>query len=235
MKKSVAIITARGGSKRIPRKNIRLFHGKPIISYPIEAALASGCFELVMVSTDDEEIANISRACGAEVPFFRSSENSSDAATTAAVLREVVQCFDKVGLTFDLICSIVPTSPFLTPEKLRAGRKLLEASSGFDSVATVTRFSYPIQRAFRIEGQCLKFMWPENEFVSSSSLEPTYHDAGQFYWLRREDFLQSGKVFGNNCAAIPLDESEVQDIDHEEDWKVAEIKFEAMLKNRIKS
>lgn len=221
---SVAIITARGGSKRIPRKNIKPFLGKPIIAYSIAAALEAGCFDEVMVSTDDEEIAGVARECGAQVPFLRSPKASDDFASTADVLAEVLAEYRKRGRDFDLGCCIYPTAPFVTAERLEAASRLLE-ESGADTLVPVVRFGFPIQRALGIDGGRLRLLWPEHRDTRSQDLPPAYHDCGQFYLFRVARFLETRALVGENTVPMELPESEVQDIDTEEDWKVAELKY----------
>lgn len=224
MIKNVAIITARGGSKRIPRKNIKDFLGKPIIAYSIFAAIESGCFEEVMVSTDDHEIADVARNFGAEIPFLRSDETSNDFATTADVLFEVLNDYNRMGKSFDYACCIYPTAPFVTPEKLKQGNELL-LNTGSESVFPVARFGYPIQRAVQIENNHLSMIWPEHMNSRSQDLQPAYHDTGQFYWFAVAPFMRSKKLFTDHSAPIIVPETEVQDIDNEDDWKIAEMKY----------
>lgn len=220
----VAIITARGGSKRIPRKNIKSFLGKPIIAYSICAAIESGCFDEVMVSTDDQEIAKVAESFGAKIPFIRSIETSDDFATTADVLVEVIKKYDRLGKKYDHACCIYPTAPFVTPEKLRQGNELL-LQTGADSVLPVVKFGYPILRALQIENNCLSMIWPEHMNTRSQDLKPAYHDAGQFYWFLVSRFMKTRKLFSDYSVPIIVNESEVQDIDNEEDWKIAEMKY----------
>ena len=177
--RTAAIITARGGSKRIPRKNIREFCGKPILAYSIEAALRAGVFDTVMVSTDDREIAGIAEKYGAQVPFFRSERTSNDFAVTSQVLAEVLEEYEKLGEHFDSVCCIYPTAPFLTPDRLRAAMELLEQTKA-DSVLPVVRFGFPPQRGVVLEDGYLRFRWPEHRNARSQDLEPFYHDVGQF-------------------------------------------------------
>lgn len=221
----VAIIIARGGSKRIPRKNIKPFLGKPIIDYSIIAAQNAGCFDEIMVSTDDTEIAETAKNAGAVVPFMRSVATSDDFSTTADVIMEVLAQYKAVGKTFDYCCCIYPTAPFVTSEKLKqAFDKLVE--SGADSVFPVTRFGYPILRSLKINEEGLVQMnWPEYLNSRSQDLPAAYHDAGQFYFLNTEGFLNKKKLFTDFSVPIVVPESEVQDIDNEEDWKIAEIKY----------
>lgn len=222
--KSIAMITARGGSKRIPRKNIKPFLGKPIIEYSIEAALKSGCFDEVMVSTDDEEIADIARKAGAKVPFLRSAETSNDFATTSDVILEVLQQYEKQGQTFDYCCCIYPTAPFVTAKKLQDAMERLTGSDA-DGLVPVVNFSYPPQRAFVIEEEQLIFKYPEFMNSRSQDLPKHYHDVGQFYLLRTSSFLESHKLFGGKVLPLVVSELEVQDIDNETDWQLAEIKY----------
>lgn len=222
--KALALITARGGSKRIPRKNIKDFNGKPIIAYSIEAALASGVFDEVMVSTDDEEIAEISKSYGAQVPFLRSEETSNDYATTSDVINEVIREYEKRGRKFDILTCIYPTAPFITAEKLRKAVEDLEKSDA-DSLIPVVRFSYPPQRAMEIQDGRLVFRQPENMKARSQDLTPHYHDAGQFYVTRTESFLRTNNLLTGSIIPLELSELEVQDIDNEVDWKLAELKY----------
>lgn len=222
--KSLALITARGGSKRIPRKNIKDFNGKPIIAYSIEAALQSGVFDEVMVSTDDEEIAEIARRYGANVPFLRSEKTSNDFATTADVINEVIEEYDKRGQKFDLLTCIYPTAPFITADKLKKAVEDLKASDA-DTLIPVVRFSYPPQRAMEIVDGMLVFRQPENLSKRSQDLEPHYHDAGQFYVTRTESFLKTNSLLVGKILPLELSELEVQDIDNEVDWKLAELKY----------
>ncbi len=222
--KSLAIITARGGSKRIPRKNIKLFLGQPIINYSIRAALESGCFDEVMVSTDDQEIALIAQAAGAKLPFLRSAEASSDTATTAEVLLEVVSKYKELGQEFDLVCGIYPTAPFVTADKLHQAQQLL-INSGADSVLPVVRFSFPIQRALKITDNRLTMFWPENQDTRSQDLESAYHDCGQFYFLTSNSLVTQKKCYTESMVPLEISELEVQDIDNEVDWQLAELKY----------
>jgi pseudaminic acid cytidylyltransferase len=224
----IAIITARGGSKRIPKKNIKKFLGFPIIKYSIDAALNSDCFTEVMVSTDDPEIANIALSLGAKVPFLRSAGTSNDFATTADVITEVLNEYKKSGETFDYCCCIYPTAPFVTAEKLKCAFESL-CASGADSVVPVVRFSFPILRSFKIEDGLVKMNWPEYTNSRSQDLPPAFHDCGQFYFLRVNKFLQNKEIFTSFTLPIEMPESEVQDIDNQEDWKVAEIKYTFLL------
>ena len=225
---AVAIITARGGSKRIPRKNIRPFLGRPIIAYSIEAALGSNLFDEVMVSTDDDEIAAIAVELGAVVPFRRSAELSDDYATTADVLGEVLGEYRDRGRSFNYACCIYPTAPFVTAEKLRlAFAKLRDL--GAEIVLPVARFGFPIWRAFRMDDGRLSYIWPEHALKRSQDLSSAFQDAGQFYFFATEPFLASGQLIGPNTVGLETDELEVQDIDNEQDWQLAELKYRLSL------
>jgi pseudaminic acid cytidylyltransferase len=225
--KAIAIITARGGSKRIPKKNIRDFCGKPILAYSIEAALQAGVFDTVMVSTDSEEIARVALAYGAEVPFYRSEKTSGDYATTNDVLLEVLAEYEKRGKTFDLTCCIYPTAPFVTGRKLRNAVEQLSASDA-DTILGVVPFSFPPQRAMVVREGRLVFEYPEYLDTRSQDLVPHYHDAGQFSIMKTERYLVNRKVLLGKILPLVLDEMEVQDIDNETDWEIAEIKYRMM-------
>ena len=227
--KAIAIIPARGGSKRIPKKNIKSFLGKPIISYPIEAALKSKLFNEIMVSTDDEEIAEISKMLGASVPFLRSTKNSDDFATTVDVLLEVIEEYKKRGKVFNYVCCIYPTTPFISPEKLNHSFKFLIEKKA-ESLIPIVRFSYPIQRALRIKNDSLQYIYPENRNKRSQELELTFQDAGQFYWIKTDVLINQSSLVTDNSIAYEISELEVQDIDSETDWKIAEIKYQILNK-----
>ena len=225
--KTLAMITARGGSKRIPRKNIKEFNGKPIMAYSIEAAIQSGAFDEVMVSTDDEEIAEIARKYGASVPFMRSEKTANDFATTVDVIDEVIREYHGLGKDFDLFACIYPTAPFITSDKLKEAVEKLSASDA-DSLIPVVRFSYPPQRAMEIHEGRLVFRQPENLTKRSQDLEPHYHDAGQFYVVRTESFLKNKGIMVGQILPMEPSELEVQDIDNEVDWKLAEMKYKLL-------
>lgn len=229
-KKRIAIITARGGSKRIPKKNIRSFCGKPILTYSIRAALEADIFDRVMVSTDSEEIAQIALEAGAEVPFMRSDATSGDYATTAEVLLEVLGEYEKNGECFDTVCCIYPTAPFVTVQKLRDGIKLLEEQD-VDSVVPVVRYSFPPQRAFVIRDGLTVMKYPQHAGSRSQDLEPFFHDCGQFYCMQVKNFKEKKQIFTDRMLSIEMPETEVQDIDNETDWKLAELKYQMMVKN----
>lgn len=220
----LCIITARGGSKRIPKKNIKEFLGKPIIAYSIEAALNSGVFDEVMVSTDSEEIAEVAKKYGAKVPFMRSAENANDFAGTREVCKEVLDEYEKEGKAFDLFACIYPTAPFLTGEKIKKAVEELEASEAF-SLVPVVRFSFPPQRGVVIKDGLMAFVHPEFAQARSQDLEPVYHDCGQFYILKTEPFLKEFALVTSKTLPFVLPEEEVQDIDNFSDWALAEMKY----------
>ncbi|WP_299900403.1 pseudaminic acid cytidylyltransferase [uncultured Aquimarina sp.] len=225
---SLAIIPARGGSKRIPGKNIKPFLGKPIIAYSIEAAIDSGLFEEVMVSTDNPEIAQIARECGAEVPFLRSKNNADDFATIADVVSEVIDAYNAKGREFDKICCILPTAPFVNSKKLKIGLKEL-VSKKLDSVFPVIPFSYPIQRSLEFVGDNINMVWQKYLTTRSQDLPTRFHDSGQYYWVKTQAFLKEKALFLRNSGAIVISEIEAQDIDTETDWKLAEVKYQLIL------
>lgn len=226
LSKRIAIITARSGSKRIPKKNIKDFCGKPIIVYSIEAAISSDLFDEVMVSTDSEEIAEIAKKYGASVPFMRSAETSNDYATTNDVLIEVFNEYKKRGQEFDIAVCIYPTAPFVTADKLRRAIDMVE-KDGADAVTPVVQFSFPPQRAFIIRNNALEYQYPENASARSQDLEPIYHDCGQFYVMKPKNVMDG--IIIKKTTPIVMPESEVQDIDTVEDWKIAEMKYQIMV------
>lgn len=224
---NLAIITARGGSKRIPRKNIKEFCGKPIIAYSIEAALKSSCFDEVMCSTDDEEIAEVAKRYGATVPFMRSAATANDFATTADVLNEVIAEYQKRGKVFDRFCCLYPTAPFVNAERIRQGLEMMVAAKA-NGAMPVVQYSYPIQRALKISNGTISMREPEHLCSRSQDLEPMYHDAGQYYWYRTESFLKNSNLMVCNPIAVITPEDEVQDIDTLDDWKMAEMKYKLL-------
>lgn len=227
----IAIIPARGGSKRIPKKNIKPFLGKPIIAYSIEVALNSGLFDEVMVSTDDEEIMKIAKELGAFVPFVRSESNANDTATLAEVIEEVILLYKEQGNSFDQYCCILATAPFINENRLKESFDLLN-EKGYKTVFPVLNFSYPTQRALQIDNENkVSMVNPENLTVRSQDLTPTYHDAGQYYCGNVADFENDKALFTDNSGCIQLGELEVQDIDTPSDWEMAEIKYK-ILKNK---
>lgn len=225
---TVAIITARGGSKRIPRKNIRLFLGKPIIAYVIQAALESGLFDEVMVSTDDAEIADIAQQYGASIPFLRQPKTSDDFATTADVLQEVLNQYAGQGHLFEYACCLYPTAPFVTSNLLKqAFTKLTEHR--FDTVYPVQPFSFPIQRAVRLHDSKVAWFNPEHALTRSQDLEPAFHDAGQFYFFNVAAFRKSHRLITDNAGGIVISELDAHDIDNETDWQIAEMKLQLRI------
>lgn len=224
----IAIIPARGGSKRIPLKNIKSFLGKPIIAYSIEAALNSKLFDEVMVSTDSQEIKLIAEEFGAHVPFIRSAKNSNDVATTFDVIQEVLFQYESFGTEFSYGCCIYPTAPFVTPEILQQALSIM-TEKGFDSILPVMRFSFPIQRALKLDEDRIELFNPEHLNTRSQDLIPAYHDAGQFYWFKIHEALQHKRIIGSNTGAIIIRDLGGQDIDNLEDWKLAELKYKTLM------
>ncbi|MFW3616933.1 pseudaminic acid cytidylyltransferase [Billgrantia antri] len=226
--RNVAIIPARGGSKRIPRKNIRDFVGKPTIAWSIEAALTSGCFERVIVSTDDDEIASVASEYGAEVPFRRPAALSDDHTGTVPVIAHAIDWLARHAETPSNVCCIYATAPFVQAADLRRGLATLEAEGG-DYAFSVTSYAFPIQRALRITpAGRVEMFHPEHFNTRSQDLEEAYHDAGQFYWGRASAWLEGKVLFGLHAAPVLLPRHRVQDIDTLEDWERAEWLFKAM-------
>jgi N-acylneuraminate cytidylyltransferase len=223
---NLAIIPARGGSKRIAGKNIKNFLGKPIISYSIEAALQSNLFDEVMVSTDDKKIAEVATQYGAKIPFFRSKKTADDYATLADVILEVVDEYNRKGKNFDNICCILPTAPFLNSKRIKEGYELLN-NNNFYSVFPVLEFSYPIQRSLiKNQDGSVKMAYPEHLNARSQDLEKHYHDSGQFYWIKTAIFIKEKTLFASKSGIIELSQLEVQDIDTLDDWRNAEEKYQ---------
>lgn len=225
---NVAIIPARGGSKRIPRKNIKEFHGKPMIAYSIEAALDSRCFDKVIVSTDDAEIADIAIKYGAEVPFMRPANIADDYATTLDVIKHAIEFTELQGWGVENVCCIYATAPFLIPEFIQRG--LVELTSHkIDYAFSATSFPFPIQRALKLNSaHCVEMFQPEHLNTRSQDLEEAYHDAGQFYWGTAEAFIAKKAIFGTRSKAVLLPRKRVQDIDTPEDWDLAEMLYRAI-------
>lgn len=224
----LAIIPARGGSKRIPRKNIRPFCGKPMIAWSIEVALQSGCFDQIVVSTDDAEIAEVARQHGAQVPFMRPAELSDDHTGTTAVIAHGIEWFAARDQAPVQVCCLYATAPFISAEDLRRGLTVL-TQAGSDYSFSVTNYAFPIQRAVRIDvtGR-IEMFDPENFNVRSQDFEEAYHDAGQFYWGRADAWRQGKLIFGQGAVPVILPRHRVQDIDTPEDWTRAEWMFKAM-------
>lgn len=221
--KNLCIIPARGGSKRIPRKNIKPFMGKPIIAYSIEAALNSGLFDEVMVSTDDVEFAEVAKQFGAAVPFLRSEKTANDYAGLTDVIDEVITNYKEKGIIFDNYCCLLSTAPFVNSDLLKQSYDLF-VEKEFDTLRPIVRFDYPIQRAYRMdEDNVVSFMQPEYLNTRSQDLEKAYHDAGLFYWGTCAVGFK-----GNKWGGYVIDESVCQDIDTEDDWRMAELKYKLL-------
>lgn len=223
--KRLAVVPARGGSKRLPGKNIRDFAGKPMLAWSVEAALESELFDTVMVSTDSDEIAAVALAAGASVPFLRSAETADDHAILLDVMAEVVGRYDAQGQRFERLCCILPTAPLLRAATLQQASVLMDAG-GFDTVFPVVAFGSPIQRALRRdEAGRTEMCQPEHYASRSQDLEPAYHDAGQFYWMTRETCLNRQPMFAGRAGSFVIDEMEAQDIDTWTDWRLVEMKM----------
>lgn len=228
MGKLLCIIPARGGSKRIPHKNIALFKGEPIISYSIKAVQESGIADEIMVSTDDQAIADVAIKYGAKVPFFRDASTSNDKAGVAAVLVEVVNEYKKRGMEFDYVLSVYATQPLLKPENLVKAFEQLSTTEGAESICTVEAYSYPPQRATVIVDGELKQLHPENYYARSQDLEIIYHDCNQFFLFKTYALMRDQKLYTEHTLPFILAESESQDIDTMEDWKLMEMKYDLM-------
>ena len=224
----LAVIPARGGSKRIPRKNIKLFHGKPMIGYAISAAISSGVFDRVMVSTDDEEIAQIAKEHGAEGPFMRPPELADDHTGTIPVIAHATDWTNRNVGVVEFTCCLYATAPFLQAADLQRGLQLLQ-SLGADYAFSVTSYAFPIQRAIRITtNQRVEMFQPEYFNTRSQDLEEAFHDAGQFYWGTAQAWLTGKPVFSRGAVTVPLPRYRVQDIDTEDDWRRAELMYQAL-------
>ena len=226
---NICIIPARGGSKRIPRKNIKEFLGKPIIAYSIQAALDSGLFDEVMVSTDDLEIAEIAKNFGAKVPFMRSVNNSDDFATTFDVIEEVIKSYESQGNKFENICCIYSCAPFVTKHKLNEAYSKLKTDN-FDTVFPVIQYSFPIQRAIRLINGKIEMFDEKHKNTRTQDLPESFHDSGQFYWMNTKAILNKKCLITDNTGIIIISELESQDIDTELDWKLAELKYRLINK-----
>ena len=224
----LAVIPARGGSKRIPRKNIKLFCGKPMIAWSIEAALQSACFDQIVVSTDDEEIAEVARQYGAQVPFIRPANLSDDHTTTIPVIQHAIGWGQSQRSVPSQVCCLYATAPFVSVDDLRRGLTVL-TDAGSDYAFSVTSYAFPIQRAIRItDAGRVEMFNPERFSTRSQDLEEAWHDAGQFYWGRAEAWLAGKPIFSNEAAPVKLPRHRVQDIDTPEDWLRAEWMFKAL-------
>ena len=225
----LAVIPARGGSKRIPRKNIREFCGKPMIAWSIETAIASSCFDEIIVSTDDSEIAEISRSYGATVPFMRPVELSDDYTGTTPVIRHAIEWNLERGKVYDSVCCVYATAPFVQTVDIQSGQKILEEGNS-DYAFSVTSYAFPIQRAIYIDHQQrIGMFYPDYFNTRSQDLKEAYHDAGQFYWGRTDAWLAEKTLFSSAATPIILPRHRVQDIDTAEDWDRAEWLFKSML------
>lgn len=225
---NVAIIPARGGSKRIPHKNIKEFCGKPMIAWSIEAALSSGCFRRVVISTDDAEIAEVSRQFGAEVPFMRPARLSDDYTGTMAVIRHAVEWLGEHGHAPENVCCLYATAPFVRTSDLQSGLAILRTKA-CNFAFSVTSYPFPVQRAIRInrEGR-VEMFHPEQFNTRSQDLEEAFHDAGQFYWGKADAWLAEKVIFGPDSVPVFLPRHRVQDIDTLEDWQRAELMYAAL-------
>lgn len=223
---NVAIIPARGGSKRIPRKNVREFCGRPMLAWSIETARQSGLFEHVVVSTDDAEIRTIAGQWGAEVPFERPADLANDHAGTVAVMRHAVAALMDLGWQMEKVCCLYATAPLLLPMDLHQGHELLNQDADVDFVFAVASYDFPIQRAVRLEADArVAMVQPEHEMTRSQDLPSCYHDAGQFYWARPTAWLELSRIYSARSKGLVLPSIRVQDIDTEEDWQMAEWKW----------
>ena len=230
----IAIIPARGGSKRIPRKNILPFRGKPMIAWSIQAALDSGCFDDVIISTDDVEIANVAIEYGASVPFMRPAELSDDYTGTIPVLRHTLEMMEGLlGKQIQEACCIYATAPFVTSNILKQGMEVLLSDQKLDFAFSVASYPFPIQRSLKVTpDNRVDMVYPEHEQTRSQDLPERYHDAGQFYWFRRNGVLNNEGIFSANSAPVMLPRERVQDIDTPEDWRCAELAHELLeIKN----
>ena len=223
----IAIIPARGGSKRIPRKNIKLFFGKPVIAYSIAAAIESGCFDEVIVSTDDDEIAEIARQFGAKVPFMRNVNISDDITPLKDVMRDVIGWYQNSGQSVSHICCVYATAPLIRAIDIKMGFKALESKADANFSISVTPFSYPIQRALKIKNDGLLGMdHPEHNLTRSQDLELMYHDAAQFFWAHTSAMMKYDTIFDSSCCPIIIPSYRIQDMDTKDDWIEAELKYQ---------
>lgn len=229
----ICIIPARGGSKRIPRKNIKDFFGKPMIGYSIEAALKSECFDTVIVSTDDQEIAQVAKTFGAEVPFMRPDELANDHAGTLPVIKHAIEWFEEHESKLNEVCCLYATAPFVLADSIKQAYKQLQATQA-DYCFSVTSFAFPIQRAIKItQHRRIEMFYPEHFNTRSQDLEEAYHDAGQFYWGKAEAFKQLKPLFSENASSFLLPRHLVQDIDTPEDWLRAEMMYQVLQQSDL--
>ena len=227
----LCVIPARGGSKRIPRKNIKFFFGQSMIGYSIKAAIASECFDKVIVSTDDQEIAEVAKSFGAEVPFMRPDELANDYTTTIPVIKHAIEWFDDQGQSPSEVCCLYATAPFIQEDSIRRAYKKMKQERA-DYCFTVTSFAFPIQRAIKITVENrIEMFYPEHFETRSQDLEESYHDAGQFYWGKAEAFKQQKPLFSKSATPYILPRHLVQDVDTPEDWKRAELMYQVLKKS----
>lgn len=231
-KRTIAIIPARGGSKRIPHKNVKKFLGKPIIAYSILAALRSKCFDTVMVSTDDKNIAKVAERYGATVPFFRSEKTSNNHAHLAEVIHEVLSSYKKIGHVYDQFCCLLATAPFVTPKILQASLGFLQQKN-IHAVLPIIQYTNPIQRALIMRKNILSMVNPAHYATRSQDLPKTFYDAGQFYMVKVAEFNKTKKLYLKKTYGIIIDEVQAQDIDNAIDWKLAEMKYKLVQKYKI--
>lgn len=225
----LCVIPARGGSKRIPRKNVRDFCGRPMIAWSIQAARDSGSFDRIVVSTDDDEIASLAVDCGAEVPFRRPAELADDHTATIDVVRHATQWLNGHGTRPEKVCCLYPTAPLVDPADIASAEARLEEDS-VQFVCAVTSFAYPVQRALRVSGKgSLEMLKPELFYTRSQDLEEVWHDAGQFYWGWPQSWLGADSVFGQQTVPAFIPRYRVQDIDSPEDWQYAELIFRGLV------
>lgn len=223
----LCVIPARGGSKRIPGKNVRVFRGRPILAWAIQAAVDSGLFDAIMVSTDDEAVADVARAAGAQIPFMRRPETADDQAGLMAVLAEVTGDYAATGQAFDAVCCLLATAPLVTADRLRAGCDLLEG--GAEVVVPVAPFDAPIQRALRMDASGeVAMMDPAQVQTRSQDLETAWRDVGQFYWMRWPVAREGRAILAGGAVGLPISPLETQDIDTEDDWALCELKFDRL-------
>ena len=229
----LCIIPARGGSKRIPRKNIKEFLGQPVIAYSIKAAIDSQCFDKVIVSTDDAEIAEVAKSFGASVPFMRPDELADDYASTIPVVKHAIEWFDDQGQSPSEVCCLYATAPFVRASTIRKAYEQMQSTQA-DYCFTATSFAFPIQRAIKITAENrVEMLYPEHLETRSQDLEESYHDAGQFYWGKAEAFKQQKPLFSKSATPYILPRYLVQDIDTLEDWKKAELMYKTIKKEAI--
>ena len=228
---AIAVIPARGGSKRIPRKNVRLFNGRPLIQWPIEEAVGSGLFAAVLVSTDDEEIAEIATAAGAVAPFRRPAPLADDHAPTVPVVKHAIEWWCENRAVVDSACCIYPTAPLLVADDLCAARRLIESDLELDYAIGITSYAFPVHRSITLDAESkVRMLWPEHVQTRSQDLPEVWHDAGQFYWGRRLAWINERPFFTSNAAGVRLPRKRVQDIDTQEDWEQAEALAQIHLK-----